>query len=204
MLNSGNFNVENYNTVEEINNLYDVLGYFGIDSYIKILNEHVYWLEINKIPYNIDSKKDIFQSNIIANISTNTKLSQDFFEKHIDIVNWDKLCKNTNLSDSFFERYIHSLNWFSLCQNTNISESFFEKHIHRVNWVGLCQNTNISEAFFEKHIDMVNWILLCENTNISEDFFEKYINRIHLHWYSLYFRCCIDGCLWHHDWWMGI
>ena len=34
------------------------------------------------------------------------------------------LCKNSNISETFFERHIDKVDWSSLCYNTNISETF--------------------------------------------------------------------------------
>ena len=55
LLNSGEFNVNNYNTVEEINHMYDFLGYFGIDSLIKQLNEHLFVIEMTTVPLYADT-----------------------------------------------------------------------------------------------------------------------------------------------------
>ena len=124
LLNSGKFDVTKYNTVDEINYIYDVLGYFGIESLIIELNEHVYFLEIIRLQIDDD---DFFVNCIKLLLSKNTKLSELFFERRLHIVHWEVLCRNTNISEEFFQRHLDSVQWLSLCKNTNISEEFLQR-----------------------------------------------------------------------------
>lgn len=62
-------------------------------------------------------------------------------------VNWRYLCENENLSDDFFEKYMDVLMttkidlWYHLCRNRNISISFFEKHKDKIIWKTMYGNT---------------------------------------------------------------
>jgi len=44
------------------------------------------------------------------------------------------LSGNSNISEAFFEKHINKVNWPCLSENTNISEAFFEQHIDKVDW----------------------------------------------------------------------
>src|SRR3990167_7209822 len=116
--------------------------------------------------------------NMLEKISDflQTKEIEDFFEKHIEKVNWTCLSGNPSLSETFFEKHIKDVNWESLSGNPSLSEAFFEKHIKDVNWLALSKNPSLSEAFFEKYIDKVNWPGLSRNPSLSEVFFEKYLD----------------------------
>jgi len=94
---------------------------------------------------------------------TKQKEIVEFFEKHLDKLNWDNLYLNTNIPSTFFEKNLDKVDWYSLCLNTNIPSTFFEKHLDKINWYWLCQNTNIPSTFFEKHLDKVDWNCLCRN-----------------------------------------
>ena len=41
---------------------------------------------------------------------------------------------NNNISDSFFERHLDRVDWRWLSQNINVSEEFFERHLDNVIW----------------------------------------------------------------------
>ena len=170
-LNTGSFNVEDYTSVGEINHAYNVLGYFGLDGLIRELDEHVYYLEMTRIPDYVEEKcKDYFLRTRFTSISNNTKLSEHFFTKHeTHALDWDDLLINTKISETFFERHISNskeckINFSMLCHNTNISEEFFEKYIDRVDWVNLSVNQSISENFIERHKDLVIWYILPLNS----------------------------------------
>ena len=191
-LNSGNYS-DSIDSIKQgcvsiINHAYCVLGYFGIDSLIKELDEHVYFLEMTKIPKN---NKKYFRNARKIQISSNTKLSESFFEKHMDWVIWEYLCKNTSMSEAFFERHIPEgkLDWRSLSANTSMSEAFFERHIPegKVDWYYITRNTNISEVFFQKYHTFAfeMYCDLYQRQDISEAFFERNINYHKLSWSSL-------------------
>src|SRR5690348_14705810 len=75
-------------------------------------------------------------------------------------------CETYHYTVEFFEKHINKVNWRGLSYNTNITCEFFEKHIDKVDWRYLSENPNISVKFFEKHLDKVDWRCLSYNTNI--------------------------------------
>lgn len=115
-----------------------------------------------------------------VNLCSNTSISESFFEyvlssKFKDEIDWTILSENWGLKQSFFERHIDKVDWSRLCDQ-HFTESFFEEYIDKVNWVILCQNENMRESFFERHLDKVVWEDdgICSNPCISSEFFTKY------------------------------
>ena len=207
-LNSGTLNVTECKSVEEINRLYDVLGYFGLDSLIEILHQHVYMLEFFRIPegMSLDKQAYFLESRKIQFSSSN--FPESLFERYLNMINWTWFCKNTHISEAFFERYLNMVDWTSLSGNTNISEDFlmkyiekvygptlclnarmseefFERHLDGIYGSWICRNTNLSEAFFERHLDIVDWLQLSLNSNMSEAFFERHMQTANWHALSL-------------------
>ena len=44
-------------------------------------------------------------------------LSEDFFERHVEDVNWHYLSQNPKMTINFFERHIKNVNWRQLSAN---------------------------------------------------------------------------------------
>ena len=170
-------------TVEQVNHMYNVLGYFGLDNLIQRLHTTVFISELFKVPESLNFKERYFFLNARKIQFSSLHLPESVFESNIAYVDWETLCKNTSISEQFFERYLYFLNWGSLCGNKNISEAFFKRHFDKILWPSLCTNINISEEFFEENIQNVYWLWICKNTNISEAFFERHLNMVH--WFSL-------------------
>lgn len=66
-----------------------------------------------------------------------------FFEKHLDNLDWPRICRNEGIPSIFFEKHLDNLdefNWYNLCGNTNIPLDFFKKHLDKVAWGPLCGN----------------------------------------------------------------
>lgn len=110
----------------------------------------------------------------------NNKLSEAFFDRYIALIGASSIARCTNLSEDFFERHLDILStcWEYLSRNTSLSEEFFERHIDRVSWTSLCGNTSISEAFFEKYIHRVVWKEIIYNKSLSVDFFRRHVNKV--------------------------
>jgi len=153
------------------------LSYFGVEK------------ELEKLSTYLQRKKteDFFEKHIDKvdwrHLSENSSLSEAFFEKHINKVDWRPLSKNSSLSEAFFEKHIDKVNWWYISWNPSLSEAFFEKHIDKVDWNCLSENPSLSEAFCEKHIDTVYWRSLSGNPSLSEAFFEKHIDKVE--WWHL-------------------
>jgi hypothetical protein len=181
--NSSRSKFTEYKTVEEVNHMYDVLGYFGLDCLIQRLHTSVFIYELFRIPEHLNFKEIHYFLETRKIQFSSLHLPESVFESNLEYVHWTTLCKNTSISEEFFERYLYFLDWNSLCGNPNMSEAFFRRHFHKILWPTLCTNTNISEEFFEENIRNVYWIWICKNTNISEAFFERHLEMIH--WSSL-------------------
>ncbi len=146
--------------------------------------EHVYIDQLYEVFDKSNLDEEFFDfamksdAEYIFAICMAAKLSDEFLEKHIFMIDWPGLSHNTKISERFFEKYIDKLNWNSLSNNNGLSEKFFERHLDKVVWWALCENTNLSEEFFEKYLEYVEWEALSGNSNISEKFIRKYIDRV--------------------------
>src|SRR3990167_7506807 len=158
------------------------LLYFGFENMLEKISDFLQTKEI----------EDFFEKHIEkvnwTCLSGNPSLSETFFEKHIKDVNWESLSGNPSLSEAFFEKHIKDVNWESLSKNPSLSEAFFEKHIKNVWWGNIEENPSISEAFFEKHKDKVDWMFLPLNSSMSEIFFERHIDTSEPK-YKVYWPC---------------
>ena len=158
------------------------LLYFGFENMLEKISDFLQTKEI----------EDFFEKHIEkvnwTCLSGNPSLSETFFEKHIKDVNWESLSGNPSLSEAFFEKHIKDVNWESLSKNPSLSEAFFEKHIKNVLWGNIEENPSISEAFFEKHKDKVDWMFLPLNSSMSEIFFERHIDTSEPK-YKVYWPC---------------
>lgn len=174
-----------------INNLYTILIYYQIDTtaFTKQVKQILLKRHQGRFTKLISSKI----SHCSDNICINPNISEDFFEKKINKIRWDKwekLCENSGISEEFFQKNRlpstkFVIDWETLSENPNISEKFFEKHLNEIVWNSLSRNPNISEEFFEKYGNLsdekeckLNWTQFCKHHPISESFFEKYISKL--------------------------
>jgi hypothetical protein len=97
-------------------------------------------------------------------------------QKHPKKQDFMWLSSNTNLSEKFFEKNIHLVNWYYLSANPGLSEKFYKKYINNVNWITLSQNPSMSEVFFEKYINQCHIETLITNISLSDEFIKKYKN----------------------------
>ena len=154
-----------------------------------IIKKYPNYLHSNGMGCEKQFSEDFFQRYIhligFQKLFKNNNLSEEFFRKNLKITSHKPflryLCENNNLSETFFEEHIDLFSfdeWEVLCKNTNISEDFFERHKENLFWSELCQNTNLSEAFFERHLDKLDWEELSWNPKMSEAFFERHLNKV--------------------------
>ena len=150
---------------------------------------------------NCSGKRDPYKCLVTENII----VDENFFDRHVDFINWYQFVKKKDISEEFLERNLHKLNssviWKCLCENLDISEEFLERHLdnldweciskriniseeflernlNNLDWNNISRNKGISEKFFEIHLDKVIWGCLCQNDSISEAFFERYLDKI--------------------------
>jgi hypothetical protein len=109
-------------------------------------------------------------------------LGDEYFDKHIDTYGeyWNFLCQNNTLTEDFFNKHFDKINWHTISLNTNLPESFFAKHIKKLTISFLASNSTISESFIRQreHIfkeKVLNHIYL--NPNISEDYIRELSER---------------------------
>jgi hypothetical protein len=122
--------------------------------------------------------------------SSNRYISVGFFEKYISMLDWNSICRNESIPCSFFELYSHKLDWEVISENPNITVDFIKKYINRMNFAPLCRR-NLPEEFFEEHFGLVSFSILCENVYISEAFLLRHKIRDR-HWDILMYNKSIS------------
>ncbi len=58
-------------------------------------------------------------------------LSEEFIEKHLDILNFDNICINQKLSSDFIEKYKDKINWIKFSYNPHLTIEIIKKYIDR-------------------------------------------------------------------------
>ena len=61
------------------------------------------------------------------------KLSEDFIEKHKDLVNWNLISECQQLSETFIEKYKDLVNWYNISEYQSLSDTFIEAHKNELN-----------------------------------------------------------------------
>lgn len=172
-------NKVNYETTDP-EYLYMGLSYFGVENeFVAYLKNKIYMFE-----------KEILQKEIT-----------DFFETHIERVDWRALCQNKSIPASFFEKYIDRVNWDAIGKNSSLplwffekyeskminingaSVCFLEKHLERIDWTSLSDFGHVSIDFFERHIDKIDFEHIWYHKNLTCDFIER--NMKHVNWRKL-------------------
>ncbi|VVB70857.1 Uncharacterised protein [uncultured archaeon] len=62
-----------------------------------------------------------------------------------------KITRNRYLSDSFFERHLDWVDWRTVARNPSVSDSFLERHFDAINWKEKHQ-FKLSFPFYQKHL----------------------------------------------------
>jgi len=88
-----------------------------------------------------DLEKLIGVESVLEKLSTHLqkKKIEAFFERHIEDVKWQNLSGNSSLSEDFFEKHLNTsdkakrkVDWNRLSYNPSMSEAFFERHLDKV------------------------------------------------------------------------
>lgn len=125
-------------------------------------------------------KADIITSDIAKyNLCFNDNISENFFRRNPELINWRHIWCNKNISEKFARDYIRRVNWKAI-SSANMSVEFFEEYIKKLYLPDLCYNKYIPESFFQKHIQLLRlyWEYIFSNPNISEEFLQKNIEEI--------------------------
>jgi hypothetical protein len=130
---------------------YDLIVSGSKLTYSKDLENSLRWLQY-------DGLSDFIKQDILNKYEA-------FFERNLNkIDDWYLLSGNSSMSEAFYERHIDKVDWEALSGNPSMSEAFYERNLDKVDWFHLSGNSNMSEAFYLRHINEVNWYNLSKNT----------------------------------------
>lgn len=116
-------------------------------------------------------------------------LSEGFIEKHLDKVEFPLLVFHRPLSEGFIERYMEKLDLYNVSMYQKLSESFIEKHIDKfLKYMdNICQCQNVSEEFIEKNKKhCYDFVGIFKYQKLSEDFIRRNINSLNYSYLSKY------------------
>lgn len=110
------------------------------------------------------------------------KFLSDFYEKHLDLLDWQALCANSNVPIDFIEKYIDKIimnnSLEKMWENINTSIEFYEKYFDIIDWDAISSNKYVPVHFVRKYSNKMNWDLLSSNIKIPTDLFEQNINAL--------------------------
>ena len=89
---------------------------------------------------------------VLKYLDGDIKSYPDFFENHLDKVNWVCLSENESIPIEFFENHLDKLNWVQLSGNESIPIEFFENHLDKVNWSNLSLNESILQQLNKRKL----------------------------------------------------
>ena len=125
---------------------------------------------ISILGYNLNEKKYSMEEleDIIAN-------------DEIGSWDWVLISQRQTISEDFMERHINMIHWYSISTFQKLSETFIEKYSDEVDWKGISMHQSLSESFIERFSGMLEWDYIIMHQELSYEFLEK-----HLYKYSLY------------------
>ena len=214
LLNVDDFDIVRYLTDSEndINHMYKVLGYFGLETQISELNMHVFYLELFRNPGYQGDALDFYMQLRKNQFSSNTRITEKFFEKNLDKVDWNLLASNISVSESFLARHSDKLNWFYVSRRSNLSPSFLDAFGNLLHVSELLQHKNIPASYYETKLSFmdagdlryvsqklemtvdfvrrnrayIDTHYLCLNDSIPEQYFEELVrenfDNVSWHW----------------------
>ena len=99
-------------------------------------------------------------------ISEYHPLSEEFIDKHKDLVDWYIISRNQLLSEEFIDKHKNLVNWYYISKHQPLSEEFIEKHKKRVNWDYISIYQHLTEEFRKKYnlkLPSNNWLYKTED-----------------------------------------
>lgn len=123
-------------------------------------------------------KADITSYTAKVYLSINSNISENFFRRNPDLIDWNSIWLNKNISEKFIRDNIHRPNWKAISNNPNLSLEFLEEYIKKLYWPDICYNKNIPEPFFQRHPQKLDWESIFANPNISEEFLQKNLEEM--------------------------
>lgn len=116
------------------------------------------------------------------------KVSEQFIERHLDKVNWDRICITSDLSEDFIRRHIDKVDWESICCAQNLSESFLREYWDQVFWYDILMfHDNLTPEFVREIVQFASKNYkgqeplienLSNNTKVDKKIFREYEDQL--------------------------
>lgn len=211
-------------SVEELilcpNMTFDFLNRFCMDRNINngvIIHD---WYSIcanyNYPCFFIDKCMEILHIGIYKPLYGNPNMTFEFYEKYLDIINWEDFCETCNIAHLFYQKYPKKIVWKKLCGNLNIPESFFSENCEKIGkyLYPLTKNKNIPLQFYENNFREISWEKLDKKSAIFKNLvkmafdeeqiykkvkkdidlsFLKYYNQLYKYkWFEILLNFCFE------------
>ena len=113
-------------------------------------------LEKYKTKHKFYKVKSLVQKYSLDKILRNEQL-QEFEIEYLIInyklirSNWTTICVCQKLSENFIEKHINLVDWYYISCFQTLSEEFIERHSDLVYWNFIYKHQELTEEFIEKH-----------------------------------------------------
>ena len=111
-------------------------------------------------------------------ISIYQELTEEFIEKHSNEISWDYISIYQKLTEEFIEKHSNKVDWYYISKYQKLTEKFIEKHSKEISWYYISTYQKLTEEFIEKHSNKVDWNLISIYQKLTEEFIEKHSNEI--------------------------
>lgn len=127
------------------------------------------------------------QEEFYRNVASNPGVSEKYLEKNVGIFNSDTTGRSwynlseRSLSVEFFERHIDKVNWVVLSQNRGLPQWFFIKYAHKISWKHVSLNPALIPEFVEKYDGetiKIDWKSVSLAKTITDDFIKRHAQKI--------------------------
>lgn len=104
--------------------------------------------------------------------------SEDFIERHLDKVIWDRVSAVGKLSEDFIRRHQDEVDWLYISTCQDLSEEFMREFIDKLSWIDLLQfQKNLSTNFIRELKDLgINIAYISSNENTNEKMVDEFFD----------------------------
>ncbi len=175
-----------------MNTLLEVIYYvdFSADGRInvQVLGTYIMYIRMSDSDLEkIISIDRLRKHDIIDLICSWQMFSEDFIERHADILNWKLISSNQVLSEEFIEKHQYEIYWYEICRCQDLSNEFIMRNIDKFS----VEQLMLFQPLPEQTIEMLNeknstcWDIITSRQQLSEEFIEKHQYEINFNWKNI-------------------
>lgn len=160
---------------------YVIENYDLSDSDIERMSDILDWNILSTSNISIDLI-DRYSNKInfdFINLAIYFKFTEEFIEKHIDKISFEKLSYREDLSIDFIRKHSDKFSWNILCLNKIFLESEIEEFINLIDWSSITISHDLSREFLDKHKDRIDIkYLKLQNVDLESENWIEYSKNI--------------------------